>query len=128
LDRQAVWVVSNRERRLHHPISLRALHFASELARYRRHFDEAQETVRETEWRPYHESDQEFRRRIDGYLREERIRYLGGGGYLAHEFGGGDAPAMPRSWPVHTSPARFFEDEMQRLRPPRERDPANDGH
>jgi hypothetical protein len=119
--------MSDREKPLLHQISLRALHFASELARYSRHFDEAKEAISESEWRPYHESDREFQRRIAGYLREERLRYLGGGGYLAHEFGGGDAPATPRSWPVHI-PVRFFEDEQTRLRPPRERDPADDGH
>ncbi len=103
--------MSPRERPLPRVIDLRALHFAAELAWYQRCYDKTIDRMRAEAWRRDYESEAEYGRRINGYRLEEHLRHLEGGLYLAETFGG-NVPVM-FSEPIHTTPARYFEDQIR---------------
>jgi hypothetical protein len=105
--------MSDRERPLHHDISLGAMVFASELARYQRSCADEIERIRACEWQSGHESDAEYRRRVDVYLLDSSLHFLRRGRYLARNLDG-----------VSTL---YFDDRIRRLDPP-ESEPQNDGH
>jgi hypothetical protein len=117
--------MSDRERPLHCRISLRAMHFASELSGCQRYHDEAAEKAQAAEWRFPNEGDAEYGRRLAGYLLEHRLGFLHGGRYLVDAFHA-DAPLILHE-PIHSTPAQYFEDQFRRTdRLQRER--GDEGH
>lgn len=117
--------MSDRERPLCRRISLRAMHFGSELARCQRYRDEAIDHVRASEWRPFYESDAEYGRRIDDFLREPRERFLHVAQYLAEVFVG-NAP-LTLCEPIHAMPKQYFDDVYRQL-DQRDRERQGGGH